>query len=391
MSPIPPISPSDAISAFSFLVKHRGVIAQLFEFLRDQGRESPLNWYESQAEFYGKQPQLLLALPGTKPVLLEQGQLLDCLTDPGITDPDWEKTINLAQSDESFRIGPHVPAAVEIYRTKNQQLLQHLLNHNDTIFHNGKCTGLEEWNPETRLLRFRHCGYFDYLSTNLALDMEIGSGHSLRQSHVDDGKLIPLHESKLSNVLGINGLVFTTDGQMIYQQRNNAVVVRPGELCSGYSGTVDQKDIEDALVKGGRLANLDIERELEEETGIGREFIARRVFLGITRELTRGGTPEIFYALDINLSAKEVFKSIQTYGRRDDEGNVLTIACSEFGKSLVEPKYAFDLPAFATRLLTQLEQIGPVSIPLRTNIALWLGANCPGAGVLRRYVPHGEA
>lgn len=247
----------------------------------------------------------------------------------------------------------------------------------EKIFHDGENARLLNVNIESRTLTFQKSSYFHYLQTNLALDFKDPSIGSLREHIVQnqDGKIELLEKSILANVLGINGLVFSSDGYIIFQKRKDNVLVRPKELCSGFSGTVDKKDITDAIQIGGYLSNLPALREKEEELGVRGNEVKNRIFLGITRELIRGGTPEMFYAVDLNIDHNEILRRIP----RDKEGYVKAVLWGHYAKSTINEDYVNGLKKDFWSLLDKLKEREKtiISVPFITNLALWFQKMCP--------------
>ena len=249
----------------------------------------------------------------------------------------------------------------------------HKRHASNKIFHDGENARLLNANSEA--FRFQGCSYFDYISTNLALDCPLPVGESLREQIHGNGRLDPLSDSVLANSTGINGLVFSSDGQMIFQHRRKNVLIRPGEMCPGFSGTIDKKDISDALLRGGRLFHLDAPREMVEELGVTSDAIADLRFLGVTRELIRGGAPEFFYAVDLDISAEQVLTAFP----RDREGDKIAIPFGALGRTLI--KKAFP-PSDQIKLFSVLKRLKPhlpakMSVPLLTNLVLWQRMNSP--------------
>lgn len=231
------------------------------------------------------------------------------------------------------------------------------------------------WDEGGLLLRFQGVRYFDYVKTNLALDAPRGTLPPLREWTARDGRIEPLSASRLANATGINGLVFSKDGYCIFQRRNSSVLVRPGELCSGFSGTVDRDDIQQVVAAGGALSHLKAVREGVEELGIDPRDVTRRVFLGITRELVRGGTPELFWAVDVDRTADEIL----ALSPRDREGERHKAQFGSLGAALPVPGETDLLARHFWALVNQLggNAKSPVSTPLLTNLLLWLQRTCP--------------
>lgn len=214
---------------------------------------------------------------------------------------------------------------------------------------------------------FQGCSYFDYIATNLSLDHPYGMFGSLRKQVHGTGSLEPLHQSLLANSTGVNGLVFSSDGYLVLQRRRWNVLVRPGQICPGFSGTVDKADIVGANVHGGKLAHLDSAREMVEELGVASRHVSHCRFLGVTRELIRGGKPEMFYSVDLSMSKSDIEKCYA----KDIEGDPLFIPFGTFGSGLgLEGKTP---PVEISKLLELMaKQVqGRFSLPLITNLVLW--------------------
>jgi hypothetical protein len=276
---------------------------------------------------------------------------------------------------ENFR--PHTPvdAGWEFYRRTADGSLK-------KMFFDDENARLTAWDPLKRTLSFQGCFYFDYLKTNLALDAPLPVFGTLREQLAKDGRIEELALSKLANTTGINGLLFSDDGYMIFQARRPTVLIRPYELCPGFSGTIDKIDIVNAVAGDGTLDKLDAPREMVEEIGIHRQEIKNRRFLGLTRELIRGGAPEMFYALDIGLSANAILARIP----RDREGFIKKIFFGQFASAQLNEPEAEQLPEYFWSLVRQTQAEGkkPISVPFLTNLALWYQAacsTCAGASV----------
>ena len=161
---------------------------------------------------------------------------------------------------------------------------------------------------------------------------------------------------------------------MIFQVRNDRVVIRPNQACSGFSGFVDKSDIENAMLRCTHptLANVERVRELLEEVGIKLQELKGYSFLGITRELHRGGMPELFYAVDVDLSGRE----IMSRDHRDHEGVICAVDFGRFARRFPELSGYLDENAGLPPLQGFLDKIetatgATVSVPMLTNLVLW--------------------
>jgi hypothetical protein len=98
---------------------------------------------------------------------------------------------------------------------------------------------------------------------------------------------------------------------MIFQRRSSKVLTNPNQLCQGFSGAMTEDDIRRSFSgrdTRGVMQDVHVFRELTEELGIRKHSVTERCFMGLSRELLRGGKPELFYAVDIDMSAKEILE-----------------------------------------------------------------------------------
>lgn len=233
------------------------------------------------------------------------------------------------------------------------------------------------------VLALQRTDYFNYARTNLLMDYRAqGAIETLRERVHPDGRLEPLAESPLGNLLGVNTLLFTVDGDLIVPMRSKKAIFRPGEYTPSSSGTVEWIDI--------RRGRLDLLRESVFELGIRRRHLAEPLtVLAITRELVRGGQPELFCFGHLKVGRKEIEKRILHSQERDEIQR-------ERGRRSEVPRRRIEFFQFGTlaagslaakgpdRELTQrqirfderftelLDFLGPLaSVPLTTNLALW--------------------
>ena len=88
------------------------------------------------------------------------------------------------------------------------------------------------------------------------------------------------------------------------------------------------------------MAALHVRREMFEEIGVPYSAVADLRFLGITRELIRGGVPEFFYACTVDLPAENILNA----HRRDKEGDRIALKFGVFGKALLDTEFPSTSP-----------------------------------------------
>ncbi len=199
------------------------------------------------------------------------------------------------------------------------------------------------------------------------LDAKIGKSESLREYLHSDGKLEKLSESPLANCLGINILLFTADGSLIMKKRKR-VAFRVGELDPSASGTVCRADLSISPIT---LDKMQYFREALEELGITPFHISKVTLLGVTRELIRGGEPEIFLLAVTNLTERQVEDCWQSARDKHEAKDVIFYNFGRIGFENLDndqKKHSFLLKVddFLEKHLKN------ASISLLTAIAFWI-------------------
>lgn len=210
---------------------------------------------------------------------------------------------------------------------------------------NGQVTGVASYDIKNNILGVRRIGYYDAFSTNNSgmdvrfsslLERDIrfdGVDHeNIRSVESSDGNLRSFHESSLANVLGVGGVLITRDSHLVLPQRRKDLGVSSlgGKFGLSASGNVEwsMKALEELGIQ--KYMGQKMEKEADEELGLkGKMNISEMMLknmryyveteLGLdadtecqitpvafTRDLVRGGLPQMFYILQTKLSAREM-------------------------------------------------------------------------------------
>lgn len=154
-------------------------------------------------------------------------------------------------------------------------------------------------------LRLQPTDYFSSVATNEVSDCRFEYVDSARKSKPlvafdmselvfdDDGALVPLSQSLLSNHIGVTTVVLTADHRIVLQEQGDQSI-DSYMLTVGASGSMDLADVR-------RQADLQaaLRRAMEREAGeeLSAQFAGpqHRTFLtGFARYVHRGGKPEFF-------------------------------------------------------------------------------------------------
>lgn len=222
------------------------------------------------------------------------------------------------------------------------------------------------------ILEVQPVEYKYYIHTNLVLDAKSNEKkQTLREYIHSKGELEQLKESPLANNLGINILLFTACGSLIMQKRSRRVAFRVGELCPSASGTLSLTDVPEK--EEINLENMPKLREAFEEIGITKKDIPQNqiYFLGITRELIRGGEPEMFFFAKTILSEEDIKKCWREEAKDKWESENLTFF--PFGQIEFSNLNNLETHIFFNKIDEFIDKYGDkASIPLLTSIALWI-------------------
>ena len=198
-------------------------------------------------------------------------------------------------------------------------------NHNGSFYNEKKlCMASEiEKHNENEYLVFvnKGCYYNSFLTNNI---------YNLKMSHQNGLYIEPplnsqtypiqaLHNSYMSNHIGISTIAVSSDGYAIIMRHNNKTVVSSDKLLPSGSGSMDFADLQESQDFREIIIQA-AERELHEETNIDANNIQKTEILGFYRDLNRGGKPEfccLTYLKPNKLELREIITPSQSEQRDD--------------------------------------------------------------------------
>lgn len=214
--------------------------------------------------------------------------------------------------------------------------------------------------------------FLQYIATNYAMDAllkEKGWTRSLRDIVHPSTHLCRLEESLLANHIGVGALVFTADNYLLLPMRSKENIATWQQTISpSISGATSYDD--DIFSKREGPVSSWI-REGREELGMSNSDFTEGsdIFLGITRDLLRGGKPEMFFATRLNITKAQLE---QKFKKARDRWENKELRWLEFTYTLTplvtEQERALFLQEFLSLLNLYQNQL---SRPAQVNFTLW--------------------
>ena len=167
--------------------------------------------------------------------------------------------------------------------------------------------------------------YFDSLVTNRAMDLTLGTGVSLRQLF-QFGPFVPaLKDSPLSNHLGANGFVITSDGKVPLVFRGRANSIGKGSVGTSIAASMKAKY---ALDSSGRFTTEGLHnallREAMDELKLDYDQLVAlplsSMLIAAYRDLLEGGKPQLLFVMRTTLTGEVLRRQFASRLRANSKG-----------------------------------------------------------------------
>jgi len=267
-----------------------------------------------------------------------------------------------------------IPATIAGKAENVLEEIEHYFYDSTTIRLNGM-----QKDGNSLILTVAKAHYLQYIATNYAMDAFLrkkGWTRSLRDTVHATARLCKLEESLLANHLGVNTLVFTIDNYLVLPQRAKENLATWRETVSPSISGATCYDDDMYHQKMGPVASWI--REGREELGLDySDFREEKdIFLGITRDLLRGGKPEMFFATQIGVTRGDLERKFK---KARDKWENRELQWLEFTNPLTpsttKQEHAIFMQEFLTLLNLHKDQL---SRPVQVNLALWFKyMECP--------------
>lgn len=164
------------------------------------------------------------------------------------------------------------------------------------------------WENNTFVIETQRTTYFNSLLTNRAMDFHLADGTTVRKALEPGKRLKPLEKSLLSNHLGFNGMIESSDGWFFFILRKGKVSIEKRSYGNSIQASMKAKYALDSETGAFNVQGIykAIKKEIEDEIGIGDEsFLTKKeleaeskcqpVITCAYRELVEGGKPQLFF------------------------------------------------------------------------------------------------
>ncbi|MBQ6997340.1 MAG: hypothetical protein IJO72_07430 [Oscillospiraceae bacterium] len=205
----------------------------------------------------------------------------------------------------------------EVYQLPNlvsRHYIELLDAHKSSKIYNNPSIRVNHWAWDEQENTFRlftgRTTYFNSMVTNRAMDYKIQESISVRDVYECGPYLSPLAQSSLSNHLGFNALVESSDGYIAFILRSSNVSIGKHTFGSSIGASIKVKY---ALDENRRFTREklweSVLREMTDELMIDASGISSQndvMALAAYRDLVEGGKPQLLFYITTKLSRNEI-------------------------------------------------------------------------------------
>lgn len=230
--------------------------------------------------------------------------------------------------------------------------------HNTTVKYNQLMIRIDHWYEKNNIFHIHssRTTYIQSLVTNRAIDYELENGLSIRKLFDYGPLVVPLEKSKLSNHLGFNGFIESSDGYIPLVRRGARVSVGKNTYATSVSGSVKSKyvfaDNEEVHLDG--IKNTII-NEITDELKIDSQSLkwgnTNEHLFAWYRDMVEGGKPHFIFYVKVKETKKMIEENFKKAIRRkrifynsqirmlEDANKLVWIHKSELQTLAISPRY----------------------------------------------------
>ena len=169
--------------------------------------------------------------------------------------------------------------------------------------------------------------FYNHLVTNRAIDVMLFNSISLRNMYECGPVLSPLENSKMSNHIGINALVFLNDGNILVPRRKGNSTISKNKVTSSIAiklnlpNKLKPNDYinTDYVIRDNLFDNLQERLDLDESAiKIAKPNL---FFLGFGRNVYEAGKPQFYYVIKLDIDTK-TYQSLAIHNSKEKKIDV---------------------------------------------------------------------
>lgn len=213
-----------------------------------------------------------------------------------------EKVIEPIDTQDMYEIPPFI--------SENASKL--IEAHSTSTQYNNLTIRVKDWHVEGNIFKIEteRTTYYKTLLTNRCMDYELQKNLTVREVLEYGPYLSPLPESQLSNHLGFNAFVKTSDNWIPLIKRKSDLTDGKHTFGLSVQASVKAKYALNANLKleeQGQLLHC-MKKEIEDELGVSEDKIlnADQYIYAAYRDIREGGKPQLFAFFNLNITKEEL-------------------------------------------------------------------------------------
>lgn len=197
--------------------------------------------------------------------------------------------------------------------------------HSHSRTTNNSTVRLKDFSLDGKLvtLNTERSSYYRMLLTNRCMDYELENGMTVRTMFEYHKTVSPLDESKMSNQIGINGTIVTSDGYLLIEKRDRKKTTWKNKFAQPISLALKEDDL---CERGKRTIGDTVEEAETRMLGVIRKTVRSNFglteedygklsfeenFMGIARDVLEGGKPNLFFSVTVKYTARELLEKLR--------------------------------------------------------------------------------
>ena len=208
--------------------------------------------------------------------------------------------------------------------------------HSHSRTTNNSTVRLKDFSLENNIVTLytERSSYYRMLLTNRCMDFELQNGMTVRTMYEYHKTVTPLDESKMSNQIGINGTIVTSDGYLLIEKRDRKKTTWKNKFAQPISLALKESDlcergkrtIGDTFEEANKRMLGVIKKTVKSNFGLTEEDYGElsfaNNFMGIARDVLEGGKPNLFFSVTVNYTAKELLEKLRENAAKTGENAI---------------------------------------------------------------------